>query len=70
VTSDRDEQQPDDAERAEREDDGTGGQPPTAQPPEQTKDDTDVGWGEVKDPEAARDEHERWLLEQRPPHWG
>jgi hypothetical protein len=38
--------------------------------PEQTKDDTDVGWGESADPEAARDDHERWLLEQRPPHWG
>jgi hypothetical protein len=37
--------------------------------PEQTKDDTDVGWGEAADPESARDEHERWLLEQRPPHW-
>ena len=34
--------------------------------PEQTSDDTDVGWGEV--PEAA-DAHERWLQEQRPPHW-
>ena len=39
---------------------GTGG------PPEQTKDDTDVGWGRV--PESM-DAHERWLLEQRPPHW-
>lgn len=66
MTSERDEQQPDDAERAEREDDGASGGPPL----EQTKDDTDVGWGEVKDPDAARDEHERWLLEQRPPHWG
>lgn len=65
MTSERDEPQPDDAEREEHADGGTGGQPP-----EQTKDDTDVGWGEVKDPEAARDEHERWLLEQRPPHWG
>ncbi len=37
--------------------------------PEQTKDDTDVGWGETTDPQAARDEHERWLQEQRPPHW-
>lgn len=42
---------------------------PPQERPEQTKDDTDVGWGETPDPEAARDEHERWLLEQRPPHW-
>lgn len=34
-------------------------------PPEQTRDDTDIGWGERGD----ESEHERWLLEQRPPHW-
>ncbi len=34
--------------------------------PEQTKDDTDAGWGEVGDESA----HDRWLREQRPPHWG
>ncbi len=34
--------------------------------PEQTRDDTDAGWGERADEDA----HERWLLEQRPPHWG
>lgn len=34
--------------------------------PEQTRDDTDRGWGERSD----EDEHERWLREQRPPHWG
>ena len=46
---------------------------PQAQPPpvrrrrpEQTSDDTDQGWGERPD----EDEHERWLREQRPPHWG
>jgi len=33
--------------------------------PEQTTDDTDRGWGERPD----EDEHERWLREQRPPHW-
>lgn len=33
--------------------------------PEQTRDDTDRGWGERPD----EDEHESWLLEQRPPHW-
>lgn len=31
----------------------------------QTKDDTDAGWGEWADEDA----HERWLREQRPPHW-
>ena len=39
---------------------GTGGLP------EQTKDDTDVGW--ERDPQSM-DAHDRWLLEQRPPHW-
>ncbi len=33
--------------------------------PEQTRDDTDRGWGERRD-EAA---HDAWLQEQRPPHW-
>ncbi len=33
--------------------------------PEQTSDDTDAGWGEWSDESA----HERWLREQRPPHW-
>jgi hypothetical protein len=34
--------------------------------PEQTLDDTDRGWGEYSDQSA----HDRWLQEQRPPHWG
>lgn len=34
--------------------------------PEQTKDDTDVGWGEQHEELA----YDRWLREQRPPHWG
>ncbi len=34
-------------------------------PPEQTRDDTDAGWGEPVDESA----HDRWLREQRPPHW-
>ncbi len=37
---------------------------------EPTSDDTDLGWGEAPDAGAQRDEHERWLHEQRPPHWG
>ncbi len=32
---------------------------------EQTKDDTDVGWGERGDDDASA----RWLRENRPPHW-
>jgi hypothetical protein len=35
-------------------------------PTVQTKDDTDAGWGESQDESA----HDRWLREQRPPHWG
>lgn len=34
--------------------------------PEQTSDDTDRGWGELPEDENA---HDRWLQEQRPPHW-
>lgn len=33
--------------------------------PEQTRDDTDHGWGE----RPEEDDHDRWLREQRPPHW-
>ena len=45
-----------------------GDQPPTegVRRAEQTRDDTDVGWGEVPEPSDA---HDRWLREQRPPHW-
>jgi len=32
---------------------------------EQTKDDTDEGWGEPGDDDASA----RWLRENRPPHW-
>ncbi|WP_106298626.1 hypothetical protein [Knoellia remsis] len=32
---------------------------------EQTRDDTDAGWGEASDDEASA----RWLEENRPPHW-
>jgi DNA polymerase III delta prime subunit len=39
--------------------------PGTAKP-EQTKDDTDAGWGETHDESA----YDRYLREQRPPHWG
>jgi hypothetical protein len=33
---------------------------------EQTRDDTDAGWGERPNEGA----HDQWLQEQRPPHWG
>jgi hypothetical protein len=33
---------------------------------EQTRDDTDVGWGERPDEDAQ----DQWLRDQRPPHWG
>lgn len=32
---------------------------------DQTKDDTDEGWGEPGDDDASG----RWLRENRPPHW-
>lgn len=32
---------------------------------DQTKDDTDEGWGEPGDDDASA----RWLRENRPPHW-
>jgi hypothetical protein len=34
--------------------------------PEQSTDDTDAGWGERSDDR----QHDDWLREQRPPHWG
>lgn len=40
-------------------------QPVRRKRPEQTADDTDRGWGERPD----ESEHDRWLQEQRPPHW-
>ena len=35
-------------------------------PTQQTRDDTDAGWGEAPTESA----YDRWLREQRPPHWG
>jgi len=34
--------------------------------PEQSRDDTDAGWGERPDEDAQ----DQWLRDQRPPHWG
>lgn len=31
--------------------------------PSQTRDDTDAGWGE------RFEANDRWLLDERPPHW-
>lgn len=36
--------------------------------PDQTRDDTDHGWGESRS-RSRRDDDER-LLAERPPHWG
>lgn len=41
------------------------GERPTPRRRDQTKDDTDEGWGERGDDEAGA----RWLKENRPPHW-
>ena len=48
----------------------TGGHPEGAAG-EQTSDDTDAGWGEDSSTGSADggSERERWLHEQRPPHW-
>jgi hypothetical protein len=55
--------------RARRPADGpppAGSPPPTGTALDQTADDTDRAWGE-----GAEDrERDRWLQEQRPPHWG
>ena len=34
--------------------------------PEQSRDDTDAGWGE----RPRESSHDEWLRAQRPPHWG
>jgi len=39
---------------------------PARSKPEQTRDDTDAGWGERRDEDAQ----DQWLRDQRPPHWG
>ena len=42
-----------------------GGQRKARRSPDQTRDDTDAGWGEF----SGGDAHDEWLHEQRPPHW-
>ena len=44
---------------------GTSAAPRGSSEPEQTLDDTDAGWGEPVEESG----HDRWLREQRPPHW-
>jgi len=67
MRSDTEPEQPDDA----RVDPGTPTTPttpartaPTPLPPTQSREDTDVGWGEYREP----DDDDR-LLRDRPPHW-
>jgi hypothetical protein len=43
----------------------TASEPDAPNLPEQTTDDTDVGWG---DDRASDDDDERRLLDERPPH--
>jgi hypothetical protein len=53
----------------EQGDDSAPPAPTTSRPPrkaEQSRDDTDEGWGERGDGDASA----RWLRENRPPHWG
>ena len=39
---------------------------PSRSKPEQSRDDTDAGWGE----RPSEDSQDQWLRDQRPPHWG
>lgn len=52
-------------DRPDRAGDGPAAPQPERDGLEQTRDDTDAGWGEYPDQRA----HDRWLDEQRPPHW-
>ena len=38
--------------------------------PEQTSDDTSVGWGDDVDAESAAERDDDWYLRERPPHHG
>lgn len=35
----------------------------------QTSDDVDAGWGQAEAPDEVQGARDRWLREQRPPHW-
>ncbi|MFC7491241.1 MULTISPECIES: hypothetical protein [unclassified Knoellia] len=57
--------QPSEPGRRAREEDASVSGRHTAKKVDQTKDDTDEGWGEAGDGDASA----RWLRENRPPHW-
>jgi hypothetical protein len=62
-------EQPDDAARVDGDDEPAPATPAAPVPPApllppQSREDTDVGWGEYRD----RDDDDR-LLRDRPPHW-
>jgi hypothetical protein len=62
-------EQPDDAASGDAADEATTPAPsapvaPAPLPPAQSREDTDVGWGEYRE----RDDDDR-LLRDRPPHW-
>lgn len=44
---------------------GRSSRRPRMATPEQSRDDTDEGWGDWRD----REDRDRWILDQRPPHW-
>jgi hypothetical protein len=61
--SDSDGQSPSEASRTA---DGPANEAVRVVRAEQSTDDTDAGWGERSDD----GQHDDWLREQRPPHWG
>jgi len=38
--------------------------------PEQSADDTSVGWGDDVDPQGEAERDDEWYLAERPPHHG
>jgi len=43
---------------------------PDEEIPEQTSDDTSIGWGDDVDAEAGAARDDEWYLSERPPHHG
>ena len=64
MPSDTAPEQPDDAAHADADDTPAASVGPTPAPLTQSREDTDVGWGEYRE----RDDDDR-LLRDRPPHW-
>jgi hypothetical protein len=56
--------EPDDAGMTPSASEPPAPEPPAPAPPVQSREDTDVGWGEYRE----RDDDD-WLLRDRPPHW-